>query len=341
MAKHAWQQSMLQSCLSLQMAEIQLGVQVRKFMPRQLVSHANAGSWMTAADLVKLTMAAKQQAQQVYEEQGATVAACRQLHDAALGCTLFGYLPPVRLSCIRSLAHPSYTGPCLHPDCSKQQCRGNRLIVQQRQPLLLVIDLPHHKTQAANAFKPIHFTVPSGLAELLYLYIGQPHKVLVQAAAHVLLDAACPYVFMTRSGQGFCDSQFSTYWNTWLVANGGSPMPPSKLRHVFVGERRGSDRAAGPSDAAAARVMGHSEKQWSKWYDVHLHDRESQNAVDAMASWRQQMLQTPAKPTAAGPPAASQFAAMPLTASSSGDAPAAATDDDDDDDDDDFVIVLD
>ena len=278
-------------------------------MPRDLASHAQAASWMSAADMVKLNMAAKKKAEQAYQDQGASFAACRQLHDAALSCTLFGYLPPVRLSCIRTMTHPSYTGPCLHPDCTLQECRGNRLILQRRQPLQLAIDLPHHKTQAAHGFKPIHFTVPAGLAELLYLLIGQPHKVLTQAAAHVLLDAACPYVFMTRTGQGFRDSQFCTYWSTWLVTQGGSNMPPSKLRHVFVAERRSNDRAAGPTDAAAARVMGHSADQWSKSYDVHMHNRESQNAVDAMAVWRQQMLKHDANITAVT--STSKPAAMP------------------------------
>lgn len=275
-------------------------------MPRNLISHAQADNWMSSADMVKLNMAAKQQAEQAYLDQGASLAACRQLHDAALSCTMFGYLPPVRLSCIRTMTHPSYGGPCLHPDCQLQHCRGNRLIVQRQHPLQLAIDLPHHKTQAAHGFKPIHFTVPAGLADLLYLFIGQPHQVLTQAAAHVLLEAQCPFVFMTKSGQGFQDSQLCTYWSAWLVAQGGSHMPPSKLRHVFVAERRSDDRAAGPSDAAAGRIMGHSAEQWSKWYDVHLHNRECQSAVDAMPAWRQHMLQH----EAAGP-SASASAAMP------------------------------
>ena len=284
-----------------------MSLQVKRCMPRSLVSHAQADKWMSAADMVKLNMTAKQQAEQAYVDQGASLAACRQLHDAALSCTLFGYLPPVRLSCIRSMTHPSYSGPCLHPDCKQSDCRGNRLIIQREHPLQLAVDLPHHKNQAAHGFKPIHFTVPSGLAELLHLLVGQPHQVLTQAAAHVLLEAPCPFVFMTRTGQGFKDSQLCTYWNAWLVAQGGSPMPPSKLRHVFVGERRSDDRAAGPSDAAAARVMGHSAAQWH-WYDVHQHNRESQNAVDAMPVWRQQMLQH--KAGSGVGPAGSAIAAM-------------------------------
>ena len=40
----------------------------------------------------------------------------------------------------------------------------------------------------------------------------------------------------------------------------------------------------------AAMVMGHSLAQWSKWYDLDFHSRESQQAVDAMATWRDQLL---------------------------------------------------
>ena len=45
-------------------------------------------------------------------------------------------------------------------------------------------------------------------------------------------------------------------------------------------------------------VMGHSVKQWDKWYDMRYHPRMAQNAVDSMQSWRAAMLQsrTPAAP---------------------------------------------
>ena len=111
-------------------------------MPRGLISNAQADSWMSVADVVKQNVAAKQQAEHAYVYEGASLLACRQLYDAVLSCTMFGYLPPVRLSCIRSMTHPSYSGPRLHPDCKLQGCRGNRVVIEREHPLQLAyIDL--------------------------------------------------------------------------------------------------------------------------------------------------------------------------------------------------------
>lgn len=52
----------------------------------------------------------------------------RLFHDALLACFCFGYLPPVRLICLRTLQHPSARG-CLHKGCRNQNCTGNRLHV--------------------------------------------------------------------------------------------------------------------------------------------------------------------------------------------------------------------
>ena len=296
--------------------------QVAKYASRLVATEAQADSWMSASDLLKLTMAAKQHAEQQYHRLGATAATSRQLHDAALACMMFGYMPPLRLACLRTLTHPSYQGPCIHPDCIRPGCRGNRLIVRQRQPLQLDIDLQHHKNVGSHGYKPIHITVPAGLAELLYLFVGMPRKVLTQH-----LPEQCPFLFVNKAGSGFDDSQLSPYWSAWLTAQGGSHMAPSKLRQVFVGERRSNDKVLGPSDAGAARVMGHSPEQWTKWYDVHFHDRETQNAVDAMATWRQQLLQLSAQPSTQPSTSAVHAAAMQRAAIDS-------------DDDDSLVIVL-
>ena len=69
-------------------------------------------------------------------------------------------------------------------------------------------------------------------------------------------------------------------------------MNPSMCRQVFVDERQSHTAAAGPSNQGAAMVMGHSIKQWDKWYHMQYHPRMAQNAVDGMQSWRAAMLQS-------------------------------------------------
>ena len=46
----------------------------------------------------------------------------------------------------------------------------------------------------------------------------------------------------------------------------------------------------GPDDAATAQVMGDSTQAWSENYDLHFDVREAQAAVDAMQTWRQNLM---------------------------------------------------
>ena len=64
---------------------------------------ADIGKWMSAADLVRLIHRAEQQSQAQMQQQGVTVETSRDIHDAALAAMTFSHLPPIRLSCIRSL----------------------------------------------------------------------------------------------------------------------------------------------------------------------------------------------------------------------------------------------
>ena len=50
------------------------------------------------------------------------------------------------------------------------------------------------------------------------------------------------------------------------------------------------NRAAGPSDAEAAMVMGNSVMAWDRFYDMRFQQRSAASAVDAMTVWRQEML---------------------------------------------------
>ena len=260
-------------------------------------SLAATGKWMSAADLVQLIHRAEQQCQAQMKQQGVTVDTSRHMHDAALAAMTFSHLPPVRLSCIRSLVVPAYTGHCLHLGCTEPGCRGNRLYTMSESPLLLRIKLPHHKNARKWGKAVIEFDLPPDLAQLMHTYLGAPRKALLDH--HLLIGDTCPYVFMDMHGRGFGDAAvLSVYWQNWLVSRGGVPMNPSMCRQVFVDERQSNSAAAGPSNQGAAMVMGHSVKQWDKWYDMRYHPRMAQNAVDSMQSWRAAMLQsrTPAAP---------------------------------------------
>ena len=67
----------------------------------------------------------------------------RLLHDASLACLMFGYLPPIRLVCLRTLQMPGSI-KCLVPGCTKLGCRGNRLVWHQRH---LALQLNHYKVE--------------------------------------------------------------------------------------------------------------------------------------------------------------------------------------------------
>ncbi|KAL3144600.1 hypothetical protein ABBQ32_004324 [Trebouxia sp. C0010 RCD-2024] len=271
-----------------------LGLQVADQLPRPSKDPkglADIGKWMCAADLVHTIHGAEQQSQAQMQQQGVTVETSRDMHDAALAAMIFSHLPPVRLSCIRSLVGPAYLGPCLHPDCKEPSCEGNRLSIMSESPLLMRISLPHHKNARKWGKAVIEFDVPSDLAQLLHTYLGAPRKALLEH--HLLIGDACPYVFMDMHGRGFVAAAVLTlYWQKWLVSRGGVPMNPSMCRQVFVDERQSDSATAGPSNQGAAMVMGHSVKQWDKWYDMQYHPRLAQNAVDGMQSWRAAMLQS-------------------------------------------------
>ncbi len=116
------------------------------------------------------------------------------------------------------------------------------------------IQLSHHKNACKWGQAFIEYDL---LAELLYTYLGEPRRVLLEH--HLLIGQSCPCVFMDMHGRGFAGAVL--YWQKWLVLQGGVSMNPSVCRQVFVDERASNSAAAGPSNQEAAMVMGHSEQQ--------------------------------------------------------------------------------
>lgn len=231
------------------------------------------------------------------QQAGMSAKLARSLHDLLLASTVFGYLPPIRLSCIRSLMLLGYDGPCHKPDCiNGSSCHGNQLRCNGNAPLHM--HLPHHKNEGPWGRAPISFNLPHDLAELMRMHLSEGHKLLTE----YLGREDEPHVFVDNKGRPFNDSNLTIYWDKMLTSMGLHPaISPSLCRQVFVHERRSAERVEGPSDRGAAMVMGHSLAQWTKWYDLDFHKREAQQAVDAMAAWRENLLRLPAQDTSFTP----------------------------------------
>lgn len=103
------------------------------------------GAWADARAIVVVLDAFRREVLRGLPEFGdLSVYAARLLHDACLVNTMFGYLPPVRIACLRKLQIPNAAQHCLDPDCRLPGCKGNRL---ELRPDGMWMVLPHHKNQ--------------------------------------------------------------------------------------------------------------------------------------------------------------------------------------------------
>ena len=266
--------------------------------PRKSIAELTAqGRWMAPRDLIGVLDMVKQNAEEKRNLQGWNLTTARLMHDAALVCCMFGYMPPIRLSCLRTLLCPGYQGGCPHPDCSRPECKGNRLVVVSTRPAGVELHLPHHKNEGKWDGMSITFRVPPEVAEVLLSYLGAGHA-LLDSRLNMPRGVALPFVFMTNKGRPFDSSSFNHYWQTLLLDAGGARnLPPSRLRHIFVDERRSVNCAPGPADRGAAMIMGNSEAMWDRIYDTRFHEREAQHAIDNMGRWRHHLLQSPVPAT--------------------------------------------
>ena len=239
--------------------------------------------WMPAEEVVVLLDSFRLEVLSRVPQEGlCNPHTARLLHDAVLSSCMFGYLPPIRLSCIRSLQSPGTAAmQCLHPDCKEgQRCKGNRL---EWRGDLLWICLPHHKNAVKHGSPPIDLQLPAELQHLVALYLAK--------ARPVLTSSGC--MFIDQKGRPMQKaSNLSHYWEQLLKRLGSRAMfPPNRLRHIFVDERRSRQRVEGPDDTGASQVMGNSVRQWDKVYDLRAFQRETTAAVESMPGWRKAMLE--------------------------------------------------
>ena len=213
-------------------------------------------------------------------------AQARVLHDVALACTLFGWLPTQRGSILMGLLPTWHLGPCPHADCSQPaSCQGNGLAVTQHSDRL-TLHLPHHKSD--KTWGPLQFLLPCDLSQLLRLYLSKGCRVLVHH-----LGVQHPFMFMDSKGRPFSsDGSFTCYWKNLLARWGLPGRGPHGLRHAFVCLHM---QFVGPSLATGAHAgfaycMGHGHAEWMRTYDCMSMQRAGQQAVDAMPAWRQAIL---------------------------------------------------
>ena len=106
------------------------------------------GAWTDAKTVVSVFESFRVQVLKELPEFGAlSPYLARLLHDACLVNTLFSlfsYLPPIRVSCVRKLQLPCTQHSCLDVDCRISGCAGNRLEVRAEGMFMV---LPHHKNQ--------------------------------------------------------------------------------------------------------------------------------------------------------------------------------------------------
>jgi hypothetical protein len=248
------------------------------------------GKWMEAPVLAAKVEAVRQRAlaalatlPESYQQRRA---AAELVHNAALAMMLFGYIPPLRPSCIISTTLPSYQGQCQHPDCQhRRHCRGNRF---ERQGSKLLLVLPHHKNTKHWGGAAIRVALPQPLVQVLLAWFDWGHAVATQC------DEEQPFAFISlATGLQLKPEAMAKTWAGIVLEGTGFHFGPQRCRSIFVQERRLrlGERAPGPSDAAAAMIMGHSLTAWDRHYDRQFCSTAAQEAVDTMDSWREAMLQ--------------------------------------------------
>ena len=187
-----------------------------------------------------------------------------------------------------TIQHPACDVGCKDVDCRQAGCKGNR--IEYTADGGLQVTLPHHKNER-RWVATITFKLPLEVCQVMHPLLEWGHRLVTEWDTISNEDRQHPFLFVDDKGRQFTDATFCLYWKGLLEKAGShAQFPPQRLRHIFVDERRGADRVAGPSDRGAAMVMGNSERTWDAIYDIRFHRRHAQHAVDAMTVWRSSLL---------------------------------------------------
>ena len=246
------------------------------------------GAWVDAeqvvrsVDAVRVSTSGRLQAV-VQAGQPVTATLARLVHDVLLACMLFGYLPPLRVSCLVSLTFDGQG--CADADCELAGCLGNRVQIQSG---VLSLQLPHHKTVRSTGRPIVISQLPAEIEQLLTPYLALCRPLLAAQDTRTL--------FLTSRGRPMGLPQLSQYFRDRVlpaVGLGHVAFPPQMLRHIFVSHLMQESAAGrpGPPHAGAALAMGSSLRQWNNKYFLSRDTSLVDSAVAAMPAWRADMLQ--------------------------------------------------
>jgi hypothetical protein len=117
-------------------------------------------------------------------------ATAKAVQDAAQLAMMFGYLPPLRLACVRTCLHPDCVQPsggCMDTECRQgSSCKGNRLEWVDSTKSKLKASFPHHKNEARWDHMPIEFVLPPSLTNQLMPWINKGHSILAAQGQRLL-----------------------------------------------------------------------------------------------------------------------------------------------------------
>ena len=271
--------------------------------PPTLEQLAQQGKWLPPMKLLRLVQQVHKAANMMLPKpvkEGAIT-----IMEAAMCCSLFGYLPPIRPSILISLQQPDYQGPCLWPSCQhKDTCLGNRLEwVDQPAAAasssnsssqgLLKLVAPHHKTSKNAKERLISLVLPSELQPMFKYHIRSGLGQIWEPFSFEADDddegmELPPTVFISSStGKALLAQQVSQIWSR-VVLPASVSFGPQTARSAFCTLVR---QGGQPMDEdAAAHVMGNSLQMWDMVYDRQYKERKAQAAVDSLAEWRQAVL---------------------------------------------------
>jgi hypothetical protein len=159
----------------------------------------------------------------------------------------------------------------------------------------------------------LEFDLPSDLHPLLeFLLLGGGRGALVSPLPPS--DAPATLFFHPNTHKPYSYADLGTIFRDTVLSGTRASFPPQLCRSIFVDERRGSDRAPGPADEAAAMVLGHSLRQWDTTYDRRFASRQVAAVPSAMQEWRAHLLQQAAARAAAAERVAATRAAAAAAA---------------------------